>query len=84
MIHDSDLIALLSQWKKRLQTHNSPDYNCALGECIYDLQNLLDNTFDYQDYLQEKMSHIPMDELEEYFMEQEADSQISQMKESIA
>lgn len=45
MLYESDVNDLLQQWEDRL-SHQSPDYQIALGECIYDLRCLRDKEFE--------------------------------------
>lgn len=80
MLHESDLRSLLSQWKERLSSPHTEDYRCALGECIYDLQCLLDNAESDEDFLNYVVSHLPSEEVEQYLREQEADQYLSSME----
>lgn len=78
MAIESDIISLLSQWRSRLSsTDNNMDYKCALSECIYDLQNLLNESLDYQEYVQKMIESLPSEEIEEYLFNQEADEDIA-------
>lgn len=54
MIYTSDLQQLVSAWKERATSAAQPtSYKDALNECIYDLDQLVDNSIieeiDYQD-----------------------------------
>ena len=77
MIQESFIYALISQWKERAAHCNSEDYKCALGECAYDLQQLLDESLDYQDYFNQYMVSLPSKEVEDYLAQQEADDVLS-------
>jgi hypothetical protein len=45
MLYESDVNDLLQEWEDRLP-HQSPDYQIALGEGIYDLRCLRDKEFE--------------------------------------
>lgn len=69
MIYVSDLQQLVSVWTERLGNNSQPSsYKDALSECIYELNNLISTSI-----------------LEEFtyqdFLEKEADTQLSIMKE---
>lgn len=78
MAIESNIISLLSQWRNRLgTTDNNLDYKSALSECIYDLQNLLNESMDYQEYIQGLIENLPSEEIKEYLFNQEADEHIA-------
>ena len=81
IIQESTLSSLLSQWKERLSDEQySEEYRCALGECLYDLQNLIDNTPSDQEFMQDVISRLPSSEVEDYLRGLEADEELSMME----
>lgn len=83
----SELQQLIAQWKERLlSTGQSEDYKCALGECVYDLQNLVYQAAYDPAFIQEYLSQMPPQEIEDYFLSQEADDELSKLEvhESVA
>lgn len=83
----SELEKLIAQWKERLLfTGQSEDYKCALGECVYDLQNLVSQAAYDPAFIQEYLSQMPPQEIEDYFLSQEADDELSKLEahESVA
>ncbi len=87
MIADSNITTLLSQWKERLDNQYSDEYKCALSECIYDLQNILQKIkAEEKANLQEVIASLPSLEAEEYLMGLEADDYLSTIEahESVA
>jgi hypothetical protein len=86
MIADSNIKSLLSQWKERLNNNNySEDYKCCLGECMYDLQNLLEKIKqEEEDNLQEVIDNLPSLDAEEYLKELEADEYLASLEAHIA
>lgn len=78
MTIESKLLSLVSQWSDRAaNTGNSLDYKCAVSECIYDIQCLLSESMDYQEYLQSKIESLPSEEIKDYLLSQEADEHIA-------
>ena len=72
-ISESIIQALISQWKERLEKGTqTTDYKCALGECIYDLQTILD-LFHSKEILKEISIKILPKQAEENFYNEEAD-----------
>ena len=72
-ISESIVLALISQWKERLEKGTqTTDYKCALGECIYDLQKVLD-TFHNKEILAEIPVKVLPKQVEESFYNEEAD-----------
>lgn len=88
MIAERNISSLLSQWKERLSSESySEEYRCALGECVYDLQNLLEVIKKEEaDNLQEVLSSLPSQEAEDYLKGIEADDYLSSLEahESVA
>jgi len=88
MIAERNISSLLSQWKERLSSESySEEYRCALGECVYDLQNLLEVIKKEEaDNLQEVLSSFPSQEAEDYLKGIEADDYLSSLEahESVA
>lgn len=88
MITERNISSLLSQWKERLSNDDySEEYRCALGECMYDLQNILDKIKEEEEAnLQEVIANLPSKEVEDYLMQQEADEYLSSIEahESVA
>lgn len=87
IIQEKDIGSILSSWKDRLQDSNySKEYRCALGECLYDIQGLVDNAVDSQEFLQEVIDNLPSREVEDYLNGLEADEMLSTMEahESVA
>lgn len=81
IIQESTLDSLLSSWKERLSDEKySEEYRCALGECMYDLQNLINNTPNDQEFLQDVISRLPSSEVEDYLMGLEADEELSTLE----
>lgn len=81
IIQEKDLNSLLSSWKKRLSDEKySEEYRCALGECMYDLQNLINNTPNDQEFLQDVIANLPSSEVEDYLLGLEADEELSRME----
>lgn len=81
IIQEQSINSLLSQWKERMKDEKySEEYRCALGECLYDLQELVDNTPNDQEFLQDVIANLPSDEVENYLMGLEADEQQSMME----
>ena len=81
IIQESTLSSLLSQWKERLSDEQySEEYRCALGECLYDLQNLINNTPSDQEFMQDVISRLPSTEVEDYLRGLEADEELSMME----
>lgn len=81
IIQEKDLSSLLSSWKERLLDEKySEEYRCALGECMYDLQNLINNTPSDQEFLQDVIASLPSSEVEDYLLGLEADEQQSMME----
>ena len=81
IIQESTLSSLLSQWKERLSNEQySEEYRCALGECLYDLQNLINNTPSDQEFMQDVISRLPSTEVEDYLRGLEADEELSMME----
>lgn len=86
MIIERNIESLLSQWKERLSNESySEEYRCALGECMYDLSNILEKTKqEEQQNLQEVLDSLPSKEAEDYLMQQEADDYLSSLEAHIA
>lgn len=82
MIVENNIKSLLSQWKKRLSNESySEEYRCALGECMYDLQNILEKIMEEEKAnLQEVIANLPSKEVEDYLMQQEADDYLASME----
>lgn len=81
IIQESTLSSLLSQWKERLSDeHYSEEYRCALGECLYDLQTLIDNNTSDQEFMQDVIANLPSTEIEDYLMGLEADEELSMVE----
>jgi len=82
MIVEDNIRSLLSQWKERLSNESySEEYRCALGECMYDLQNILDKIKKEEAAnLQEVIANLPSKEVEDYLMQQEADEYLASME----
>ena len=82
MIIEDNLESLLSQWKKRLCNESySEEYRCALGECMYDLQNILEKIKEEQQAnLQQVIANLPSREVEDYLMGLEADEELATME----
>ena len=80
LIQETKLNNLLSTWSRRLHSDNnqSEDYKCALGECIYDLQELLSQERDIDNiYFMQELAKQPPEEIKDYFLSQEADLQLA-------
>lgn len=86
MIAEKNISSLLSQWKERLSKNSySEDYKCCLGECMYDLQNLLEKIKQEEDdNLQEVLANLPSKEAEEYLLGLEADEYLASLEAHIA
>lgn len=81
MIAEKNINALLSQWKERLNKNDYSDgYKCALEECMYDLEILLDKIKEEEKAnLEEVIANLPSKEVEDYLMGLEADEELSRM-----
>lgn len=77
MIQERRIAALLDEWKHRVKGINSEEYNCALGECIWELQKLLDNTQEEEDYLNDILANLPSQDTSEHLLEQEVEDYLS-------
>lgn len=77
MIQEKRIVALLNEWKYRAGGINSGEYNCALGECIWELQQLLDNTQEEEDYLNDILANLPTKDADEYLWQQEVEDYLS-------
>ena len=76
MIIDSKAIeSLTDQWEQRMKLSTDASYRDALGECIYELRNCINETFQ-EDFL----NSVPPEEIEQWLMEQEADAYLSSME----
>ncbi len=86
MIAENNISFLLSQWKERLGNESySEDYRCALGECLYDLQELLEKIRkEEESNLQEVLASLPSKEVEDYLSGLEADEYLSSVEAHIA
>lgn len=82
MIAERNIGSLLSQWKERLTNESySEEYRCALGECMYDLQNVLEKIKEEEEAnLQEVLDSLPSQEAEDYLKGIEADEYLSSME----
>ena len=76
MIQEKRIVSLLDEWKYRGGI-NSEEYNCALGECIWELQKLLDNTQEEEDYLNDILANLPTEDESEHLLEQEIEEYLS-------
>lgn len=77
MIQEKRLVNLLNEWKKRLESINSDEYKCGIGECVWELQQLLDNTQEEEDYLNDILANLPSNEVSEHLLEQEVEEYLS-------
>lgn len=69
MLYQSDLQSLISKWTERLNsTSNSQPYKDSLGECIQELNGLLDASIQEEFY-----NSMPPEDVEEEFLERQAD-----------
>lgn len=86
MIAEKNISSLLSQWEGRLDKGNySEDYRCALGECLYDLRELLEKIKEEEEAnLQEVLANLPSQEVEDYLSGLEADEYLSSVEAHIA
>ena len=87
IIQEKDISKILSNWEERLKSDNySEEYKCALGECLYDIQGLVNNAQGSQEFLQDVISQLPSEEVEDYMRGLEADEELSMMEahESVA
>ena len=86
MISQRDIESLVSQWDARLHNESyEASYKDALGECIYELNQLLEKSIleeaDSMDFLErEFLEHLPSEEAAQYLLEQEADYYLSSME----
>jgi len=82
MIAERNIGSLLSQWKERLSNESySEEYRCALGECMYDLENLLEKIRQEEEAnLQEVINNLPSQEAEDYLRDIEADDYLSSLE----
>lgn len=82
MIAERNISSLLSQWKERLSNESySEEYRCTLGECMYDLENLLEKIRQEEEAnLQEVINNLPSQEAEDYLRGIEADDYLSSLE----
>lgn len=72
-VSEATLQSLISQWKERLEKGTqTTDYKCALGECIYDLQTVLDTLDSKEIFAEIPVKLLPL-QVEETFYNEEAD-----------
>lgn len=86
-VKSSELEQLIAQWRGRLLSNGqSESYKCALQECIYDLQCLINENIYDPAFIQECINQMPSKEIEDYFLSQEADDELSKLEahESVA
>ena len=86
MIARNNIESLLSQWKGRLTNEKySEEYRYALGECIYELLELLGKIIEEEDTnLQEVIANRPSSEVEDYLLGLEADDYLASLEAHIA
>ena len=86
MIARNNIESLLSQWKGRLTNEKySEEYRYALGECIYELLELLGKIIEEEDTnLQEVIANLPSSEVEDYLLGLEADDYLASLEAHIA
>ena len=88
MITEHNISSLLSQWKERLENNGySKEYRCALGECVYELQQLLGKIRKEEEAnLQEVLASLPSQEVKDYLTGLEADEYLASLEahESVA
>lgn len=73
MAHPTNINNLLHIWQGRLQDSQfSTEYREAIGDCIYELQEVLNYSWQ-----EEYINSLPPEEVEQYLHEQEADSYLS-------
>lgn len=82
MIARNNIESLLSQWNGRLTNEKySEEYRCALGECIYELQELLGKIIEEENVnLAEVIASLPSSEVEDYLYGLEADEYFSSLE----
>lgn len=82
MIARNNIESLLSQWNGRLTNEKySEEYRCALGECIYELQELLGKIIEEENAnLAEVIASLPSSEVEDYLYGLEADEYFSSLE----
>lgn len=86
MIVERNISSLLSQWKERLLNESySEEYKITLRECMYELQNTLDDIVDEEEAnLQEVIASLPSQEVEDYLLGLEADDYLASLEAHIA
>jgi len=67
--------SLISQWEQRIAQSTDNSYKDALGECVYELRNCINETFQ-EDFL----NSVPPEEIEQWLLEQEADAYLASME----
>ena len=73
MIHERELESLVSQWKSRL---TNSEFDDTLNDCIYDLTQLINNSYNEQDYIK----HFSPEDALLTLQEQEADAYLASME----
>jgi hypothetical protein len=73
MPFQSDIVSLLSQWKKRaLNESYSDQYRDAVNDCIYELNDIVRKRM-----MEEAVDRMTDEDIKQYFEEIDADSYIS-------
>ena len=74
MIYVDTIQELINSWKERLENNDEDlSYNCALSECTYELEELLNKIFDEEASVRDKL-------IKEWLEEDAADSHLSSME----
>ena len=82
MILEKDIQSLVSKFEERQNNNEKPlEYRLALGECLFDLYELLEKSKDEDNaYLKSMIDNLPSKEIEDYILEQEADIELSRIE----
>lgn len=83
MIYESDLIGLLTTWKAVLFDKRQPkEYKDGVSDCIYDLQQLINNSFEEEmnTRADEIFNYLPSEEVLKHLDELAADEYNSSME----
>lgn len=81
MILEKDIQSLVSKFEERQNNNEKPlEYRLALGECLFDLYELLEKSRDEDNaYLKSMIDNLPSKEIEDYILSKEADVELSRM-----
>ena len=85
MLYEMDINFLIGKWALRAEENPQSDYSIATKECIEELRNLMERTHfeESQEVASEEqkmLDSMTPEELHDYFMESQADYQLSSLE----